>query len=210
MFQIWLDGESKRCLYPGDSWGSVLGPEEVDRDRGNTWVLDGRPGFAFKEDGGVDEIIKHDTGLIGSRYTITLRVLGQYRTVEWEKAELTEKEQENLSTAKLKGSEANYFLYSSISDSLQKMNENSSSMGLFDCRVKLESRSLAFQIIRNSDWNQVIYSAEQNAGSEGAACGPDDYGTAGDYCWLVEGHVGDIFRICMKRTSECGQDSIRV
>jgi hypothetical protein len=209
MFQICLDGDPKRCLYPGSAMGAVEGPED-NVDRQNSWILDGRPGYVWTEGGEMEEIHNADTGLIGATYNIILRICGEFRTVEWEKVEMTEKDQEAISEAALKGSEADYFLYTFSGDELFKMSKDSSAPGRYDCVVRLDKPLMFFQIVRSEDWSQVIYPAEPAAASDTAVCGPDPYEVAQNFAWHVEGRRKGAFRIHLERTSERGKDSIRV
>jgi hypothetical protein len=208
MFQIWLDGDSKRCLHPGDAWGVVEGPEEVDLHQ--AWVVDGRPSYMWKEDGSVVEIAKPDTALIGTKYNIALRCLGQYRTVEWEKADVTEKEQEAIDNAEVKGSEADYFIQASFNDDLMKMTREASAPGRYTFIARPQRSHSTFQIVRNRDWNQVIYPAEDFAGSGAAVCGPDGYDMSGGSSWYLNTFSDGSVRIFLERTSARGEDSIRV
>merc|ERR1719253_1582046 len=108
-FQIWLDGDEKRRLYPGASPGMVLGPDE---DAEGTWVINGHPyGILAGETGQIADhanagdsestnvdadshsmlakpeemIVTPDTGEAGARYIVTLKIAGKYRTVDWMK-----------------------------------------------------------------------------------------------------------------------------
>ena len=59
--------------------------------------------------------------------------------------------------------------------------------------VRLNESHAQFLIVRNLDMGQVIYPLAENAGADAQVVGPDDlmYETQ----WLLQGHVGDVFRI---------------
>lgn len=116
-FQIWLDGDKNRCLYPGTSLGHVLGPD--DAESSTTWVINGlpwgtagaaadNPGALMDGDGDVvkasethgedageqgnvatggEDIVTPDTGAVGTSYNVTLRIVGKYRSVDWIKVQ---------------------------------------------------------------------------------------------------------------------------
>mmetsp|Transcript_22709 Transcript_22709/g.48197 ORF Transcript_22709/g.48197 Transcript_22709/m.48197 type:complete len:1074 (+) Transcript_22709:101-3322(+) len=87
-FQIWLDGDSSKALFPGDTKAAkgtpAIGP--ADDAEGCNWLLDGRGGWTTAADG---ERLPSgpDVGLPGDRYRIELRILGKWRSVTWEKEE---------------------------------------------------------------------------------------------------------------------------
>lgn len=204
-FQIWLDGDDTRRLHPGDGPLSCIGPEDVDYS--SCWWIDGRPGKP--PDDGHEEITTPDTGLIGTKFTISLRISGKYRIVDWSRVVPTEKEREAIESAASKGSEAAYFIHRAWDgEGLEQMHKDDAIQGRFFFDLKLPASMSAFQIVKDRDWDQVVYPAVLNSGPEERVCGPDHYS---DYrYWLLRGYPGQVFRISFTRTSECGVDKMRI
>jgi len=114
-FQIWIDGDPRKCLYPdfrkAPKQTAVRGPAATSG--GNAWHVEGRtttvpsygdedvPALADAADGGevegsvavsgasavprTIEVGTVDRGLVGARYRIRLHVAGKYRLVDWER-----------------------------------------------------------------------------------------------------------------------------
>jgi hypothetical protein len=198
-FQIWLDGNQQRALHPGDMKGNkqskVCGPE--DTLLFNTWMLDGRPVSMYKTTSGFDAeqivIDTQDTGSIGDKYRIRLRVSGKFRTVDWEKLD------EKAALAEVpKGT---YHVIGSWSDlAFQEMKCEDAAAGIYSLEVALAEFGGDFLVVRNKDWMQVFHPAYP--GSEEAA-GPSPMqhhsGT-----WSLGGSAGDRYKITFQRKLDGG------
>lgn len=205
-FQIWLDGDKTRRLHPGKGIHSCIGPENVDGS--SCWWINGRPGVHVHD--GHEEITTPDTGLIGTKYTIALRITGKYRSVEWARLEPSDKDKQAIESAPLKGSEANYFLSPAWMGhhDLEKMEKDPSVPGRYFIDIRLPVSFNAFQIVREGDWDQVIYPRDPEAGPDVPVCGPDHM--SADLYWLLHSHPGETYRISFVRTSQAGLDSMKV
>lgn len=83
LFQIWLDGDSKRVLHPATDWASegsaVLGPDEEGDDSSSwAWAIDTRGELAGEGEAA-------PPGRPGERYRVRLHVCGKFRMVDWSK-----------------------------------------------------------------------------------------------------------------------------
>jgi polyketide synthase-associated protein len=204
-FQIWLDGQKHKALHPGEikaaKHSAVLGPE--DSLAFNTWMLDGRPVSMWKteapslaaagdeREGGWDQlqVETSDTGSVGDKYRIRLRVSGKYRTVEWEKLE------EKAELAEVP--KAQYYVVGSWNDlDFEEMTCEDEAKGVFSTEVQIASEAPShFFIVRNKDWMQVFYPAEPTSEE---ALGPEPMQMT-DGTWSLKGNSGDVFKITFCR-----------
>lgn len=172
-FHILLDGDRGRVLHPGIPEASmstpVCGPEVALQAM--SWRID-----ASKVSRGQE------------RYRVRLRVSGKWRTVDWEKLEDLDVEILETSDYQVVGSWSEDML---PEDLVADGNVHA-------LEVTLPSRSANFQILRNSDWQQVIHPGKDKAVSGEVAAGPD---MNPRYCWELRGQPGDIFRIELQRSA---------
>merc|ERR1711879_145144 len=76
-FQVWLDGDSKKIIVPGEA-GGIDGPFDGGDEPASlgAWRIDARPTYAItiNEDGyeTYKEVEGPDTGLIGTQYKIAV------------------------------------------------------------------------------------------------------------------------------------------
>jgi hypothetical protein len=206
-FQIWLDGEKQKALHPGElkagKHARVLGPE--DTLAFNTWMLDGRPLSMWKNwgapaltngggEGGWDEVqvVTPDTGSVGDKYRIRLRLSGKFRTVEWEKLE------EKAELAEIP--KGQYYVVGSWNDlDFEEMTWEDATKSIFSLEVQMPSdAAVHFFIVRNKDWMQVFY---PSAFANEDALGPEPMQmTSGT--WSLRGQAGDVFKITFARQIE--------
>jgi len=232
-FQIWLDGDPRRVLHPGrrkaQKHSAVRGPEDGADD--SNWLIDGRPGRAREErqqrpaepeldaegfadasaDGAqepecvLQEVETLDMGQPGDMYRVHLRIAGRWRTVYWEKAQGTDEEPATL----VRPAGATYSVAGSWSEwSLEQMTRDESNPGVLYAKVVLERDGAEFQLVRNEDWNQVLYPDTPSAAGECRVLGPDDEGQG--MHWFLDGRVGDVFCIKFQRWQEAGKDVKRL
>jgi len=96
--------------------------------------------------------------------------------------------------------------------SLEEMEQDPSASGTFYADVSLtQNQGGEFQIVRNRDWNQVLYPTEPYAteNSSFEVVGPDDM--AGDLCWFLDPRSVTVFgSSCSAFSGSCKHNSIRV
>jgi hypothetical protein len=181
----------------------VIGPE--DSLAFNTWMLDGRPLSMWKNsgapaltngggEGGWDqvEVETPDTGSVGDKYRIRLRLSGKFRTVDWEKLE------EKAELAEIP--KGQYYVVGSWNDlDFEEMICEDAAKGIFSLEVQMPSDAdVNFAIVRNKDWMQVFHPP---AFSNQDALGPDPMQmTSGT--WSLRGKAGDVFKITFVRQIE--------
>lgn len=223
-FQVWLDGNSAKCLHPGQKYAPqctpIQGPVAQSRDK--SWLIDARSAWIPKPKGARPEIADQtgdetegqlvevggpDRGEVGDTYIIFLRIAGKYRSIDWQKLDVSG------STGKVqgvKGSDADYYVASNWNGwTLEPMVAVSSSPGTFRYEVLLLRDRGEFQIVRNSDWDQAIYPSEPKADAQARILGPDGNQGRGTN-WLLGGKAGDVFSIEFQRTLEDGSDKKKV
>lgn len=239
MFQIWLDGDEDRVLHPGRNRAgkavAVSGPERVGVHL--NWVIDGRAVLEAEGDGlegyqdatpieadpgallmqpyagtggadGLVELPHSDRGWPGAEYRIRLRVAGKWRSVEWERiSEMPAALDVGVVPETAKGK---YFVAGSFNDwGFQEMSADFVAAGVYNIEVTLYRTREYFQIVRNEDWQQMIYPLYKVANQMSEVGGPDDGGHGSNWC--IKGEVGDIFRIEFQRsTDESGFQSMKV
>jgi len=235
MFQIWLDGDDDRVLHPGRSRAGkaagIAGPERVGVHM--NWLIDGRavlgpegeeydqaalPDVAagdlimqpYAGTGGADgmiELPRGDRGWPGAEYRVRLRIAGKWRTVEWERISDIPLSLEAGVPDTAKGK---YFVAGSFNHyGFQEMSADFVAAGVYNTEVTLWRTREYFQIVRNEDWQQMIYPVYKTANEASEVGGPDEGGHG--YNWCIKGEVGDIFRIEFQRsTDENGFQDMRV
>lgn len=199
-FQILLDEAKDRVLYPDDAGAGkgahVCGPD--DRDRSDSWLIDGRSaevGDSVAD--GTGALVPYsssgsdDVGLPGDRYSIQLRFKGKYRTVDWTRLSEAERGPVDIGSYAIVGTWNNW--------ELEPMTEDPDVPGRFFAEVQLVSGPGYFQLVRNDDWDQVLY--PQNHGesdpSRSAVVGP---GQGSEAAWFLYGKRGDVYRITFQRS----------
>ncbi|CAE7696886.1 ppsD [Symbiodinium microadriaticum] len=208
-FQIWLDGDPLRCLYPeqhkAPSKSSVCGP---DADSGgNSWLLDGRPQAELRlrpkgPPGGASGAAEEATGrgLAGSAWKVRLAINGKWRLVEWERLEQPLVPVEDLK----KGA---YFITADFNGwGIEPMVQQADGSWTFE--VHLIRPGGQFQILRNRDSEQVLYPAAWADRDPSAVRGPDD-GSDGR-CWYLKGEQCDVFCVSLQRRIDDGLDVKKV
>jgi len=205
-FQILLDGDTRRVLYPG--YGSmdgaskgapVAGPDDVFH--GDSWTIDTRP--LIGSEGAIvaadsTPLDRQDMGKPGDRFKVKLAVKGKWRMVGWENLDVDKPEGSGPASIVPFGT---YQISGSWNHGeLQDMAADPAVPGMFTTEVKLLSKGVSlFQIIRNHDFDQAIYPEEPGADSTSVVLGPDmQMGTS----WALEGRQGDIFQVNYQRESE--------
>ncbi|CAE7379635.1 ppsA, partial [Symbiodinium pilosum] len=208
-FQIWLDGDSTKCLYPeqhkAPSKSAVFGP---DFDSGgNCWLLDGRPqaelrlrpkGPAGSAPGAVEEATGR--GLAGSSWKVRLSINGKWRLVDWERLDEPLVAAEDLK----KGA---YFITADFNGwGIEPMEQQAD--GSWALEVHLIRPGGQFQILRNRDSEQVLYPAAWADPDPSAVRGPDD--SSDGRCWHLKGEQCDVFRVSFQRKVDTGLDMKQV
>lgn len=211
-FQILLDGDRRRVLYPSydrvteaTKGAPVAGPEEVFQS--DSWSIDARPYLRLNEeqnalvpaDGGTT-LDCQDSGRPGDRFKITLLVKGKWRMVDWENLD-KDKVGEPASPVPT----GSYQVSGSWSHgALEEMTPDPAVPGLFSAEVLLLTTGAStFQIIRNRDWGQAIYPEDPIGSSASAVLGPEEQI---GHAWLIEGRKGDVYQVSFQRTGEDGRE----
>lgn len=202
-FQIWLDGDPKRCLHPEDSKASrltkVLGPDPTPE--GNVWYVEGRTDSSSLEAGGIDR------ALIGARYRVRLYCTGKYRMVDWERltgrAELEDQAAVVAEAAQALPQSA-YFVSADWNGwGFEQMAESGDGRYFLDVHVLRLGGE--FQIVRNRDFEQVLYPEDsETSGDASNVSGPDDQSLGRS--WYLNGRRGNTFRIELSRVNQNGLD----
>nr|AQS99298.1 type I polyketide synthase [Gambierdiscus excentricus] len=186
-FQLWLDGDPRKCLHPESPKAPRLTAAHGPDAEGHTWLIDGRE---------ADSI---DRGLIGAKYRIRLSVAGKYRMVDWER--LTGKPEDTqdapaIADAARSLEPGSYFVSADWNGwGFEAMRSNA---GAYELDVHLTRIGGEFQIVRDRDWDQVFYPQGDAVG------GPDD--ASEGRSWSLNGRKGQTFRITFRRENEAGVD----
>ncbi|CAE8620421.1 unnamed protein product [Polarella glacialis] len=165
-FQIWLDGDAKLCLFPENHKApgktSVLGPASSSR---NCWMLDTR----LKDVQKMDQVPTADVQA-GTQFRVRLRIAGKWRMVEWEKLgpadEASMSEVQRPATYFVSADWNGWGLEPMVHDAIQ---------GVFTLDAHLIRPGGEFQMVRNRDWEQVMYpmsSLDRQSPDDGVG-GPD-------------------------------------
>eukprot|EP00408_Alexandrium_pacificum_P059607 CAMPEP_0171166546 /NCGR_PEP_ID=MMETSP0790-20130122/6749_1 /TAXON_ID=2925 /ORGANISM="Alexandrium catenella, Strain OF101" /LENGTH=1041 /DNA_ID=CAMNT_0011631355 /DNA_START=35 /DNA_END=3160 /DNA_ORIENTATION=+ len=228
-FQIWLDGDPKRVLHPGQikasEFSQVLGPDEDFKGGGEmgrsgmapTWLIDGREisGSYSKEalaTKGMLDLVKDSdaSGLVsgdgyggqpGDQYRVLLRVTGKWRMLTWEKVKAVS--QESLATY----TPGNYYVAGSWKKwAFEEMTQDPSTPGLFTAEIRLMLDIADFQIVRDKDWSQVFCPNPYSDGDD--ILGPDT--VIQGQTWCIDGKAGDRYLIRFQRNYEDGKEHRKV
>lgn len=230
-FQIWIDGDPRKCLYPelpkAPKQTAVCGPSPSSG--GNAWHIEGRTHVAeqsleaqaLADIGEGEEAVRAivvpqkvevgtvDRGLVGARYRICLRVSGKYRLVDWQR--LSGKPEDGEVPDMLQAlPKSSYFVSGDFNGwGFQEMTEvpqEDARSAAFTLDLQLLRPGGEFQILRNRDWDQAIYPLVELAGCEDPASvgGPDDESLG--RVWCLDGRPGDRFRLELRRSTRSGRD----
>nr|AQS99172.1 type I polyketide synthase [Gambierdiscus excentricus] len=230
LFQIWLDGDEDLVLHPGRAKApkatTVAGPQRVGVHL--SWLIDGRAVLEqdvemnegnpstlmmqpYAGSGGADGMVElphGDRGWPGAEYRVRLRVAGKWRTVDWERISDVPG---HLRTEALSDTvKGRYFVTGSFNHwSFQEMSADFVSTGVYNAEIMLAWDREQFQIVRNEDWQQMIYPVDRLTSELSPIGGPDD---AGHGCnWTIRGQAGDVFRIEFQRSlDDTGFQSMKV
>lgn len=214
-FQICLDFDRLRTLHPGmpkaPTGSPVLGPEASISSRSSNWIIDGRPLTMEVPVGDVGER-ELDTnkaiGNPGDQYLVKLHVAGKWRAVFWEKVGQAI---EDVVAHPSEVPAGRYYVCGDWNAWVpEAMSIDSSSPSLHCAEVVLPERSADFQILRDRDWNQVLYPADSFTGCAGDAAGPETEWEVRGRVWTLKGQPGDAFRIEFQRPQEEGTDRKRL
>eukprot|EP00811_Abedinium_folium_P014265 NODE_2327_length_2235_cov_10.299810.p1 GENE.NODE_2327_length_2235_cov_10.299810~~NODE_2327_length_2235_cov_10.299810.p1 ORF type:complete len:660 (-),score=172.84 NODE_2327_length_2235_cov_10.299810:255-2234(-) len=173
-FQVWIDGDPYRALYPevspGGRWRRVKGPEPTLR--AHSWCIDGRSNST-----------EYPAEKIGKQYKVTLHVNGNWQSVDWLR----------LDDAGLKAPEPSTFQVAGIWTDweLEEMKPDNAKPGCHNYLLRVvRGEPPRFMIIRNRDWLQAIHEC-----GTGYAIGGD---MGQEHHFELEqgvGEPGDIFNI---------------
>ena len=230
-FQIYVDGDPQRCLYPAEHKAGKLSTVEgpAASSGGNAWHIEGRAAPAGQgqaalpagEGQDASRAGPVDRGWVGAQYRVRLRVAGKYRMVDWER--VSGKAEEAELTVALAAAEAlPRSLYYVTADwnlwgfepmaqgEAEAEAEAGTRAALFRYDVRLSRPRGEFQILRNRDFDQVIYPLEAGApdGDAQNVGGPDE--DSNGLAWELEGRPGDAFRIELRQAVEAGVSVMRV
>lgn len=214
-FQIWLDGDAARALHPGQPKASkdtpAFGP--ADDALGCNWIIDGRGALGDAELARGSSLstiaaCSLDDGLPGDQYRVRLRVAGKWRSVTWEKLPaaallpgISVQPTFQLGTYFIAGTWNNW--------AVEEMEADPARPGFFSFVVAVRG-SEKFQILRNSDWEQVLYPGERLGSADGSTevLGPDDQGHGLNFC--IDGSQGSRYRVELQRLVERDKDIKKV
>jgi len=207
-FQIWLDGDSTKVLHPGQPKAfrdtPVFGPG--DDAEGCNWIIDGRSQFLTVDNNGTETPLETlEQGRPGDRYRIYLRIVGKWRTVSWQKLQTSSPPGQTTPSY----SSGRYFLAASWNQwAMEEMLPDESRPGVFSKQVTVHNYGENFQIVRNLDWNQVLYPADLRGDSNSEVLGPDDIGV--DLVWHIDTRPGETFVIEFQRQVDLDNDDKQV
>uniref|UniRef100_A0A7S0A995 Ketosynthase family 3 (KS3) domain-containing protein n=1 Tax=Pyrodinium bahamense TaxID=73915 RepID=A0A7S0A995_9DINO len=204
-FQILLDGEKTRALHPdvprAHKGVGVTGPDHGVR--GLNWRITSSTGSVHapealkmiaaspEADLKVVAVGAADLDQVGDQYRVHLKIAGKFRTVTWEKVG-------RVDPAAIPASQ--YYITSSWNGwTFDPMTKDGDKWRL---EAQLIREGGEFQIVRNQDWSQVIYSDEPGSIAKGPGYGPEDIAMARGYTWSLDGKVGDVFEITFERKAD--------
>mmetsp|Transcript_165015 Transcript_165015/g.529747 ORF Transcript_165015/g.529747 Transcript_165015/m.529747 type:complete len:1169 (+) Transcript_165015:86-3592(+) len=143
-----------------------------------------------------------DRGWPGAEYRVRLRVAGRWRSVDWER--LSEPPSDAGLSALMAADEATigrYFITGSFNAwSFSEMMPVLGPLGVFEIELELYGWGEEFQVVRNKDWQQTIYSVD------GEVYGPDDGGQGLN--WHISGRPGDVVRVEFRRARRVGSGDV--
>lgn len=229
-FQIWLDGDAKKSLYPAELKApkrtAVKGPDASTG--GNTWHIDGRTSWMFQGDGGAaledgatpdasegalatksDEWVQVggvDRGVIGAQYRIRLYVAGKYRMVDWERLSGAT-EETDLAAMKDNFASLPASVYHVSGEwngwgiaAMTEVPSDDPTTSSFTAEVQLLRGGGEFQLMRNTDVHQILYPSSEFAGCEEPADVNGPDDESEGCTWYLDGHAGDCFKIEFTRS----------
>lgn len=216
-FQIVLDGDAHRILHPGRPQAPkdcpVFGPDEMSAEYFR-WRIDGRCNLiGWTSVSGLEEQVlaveHHDMGKPGDQYRVELHVMGKWRRVHWHKLESSKQDSGGAIEKLGPGAIGDYYIVASWNDwTFEAMTQDPAEPSLFHLDVELRFDGGEFQLVRNRDWNQVIWpsSALSRSGSNTLIQGPNEGGHGLN--WFLDGRAGESFRIEFKRAQQEEEDVI--
>jgi len=239
-FQIWMDGDSRKCLYPdlpkAPKQTAVCGPSSSSN--GNAWHIEGRtqktdqyPEALALPDVGEDEGVVAvpadlasrqvevgtvDRGLIGARYRIRLQIAGKYRLVDWQR--LSGKPEDNDVPGALEAAltlpKSAYYVTGDFNGwGFQEMSELPQGDGAsahFAIDLHLLRPGGEFQILRNRDFDQALYPLQEMAGCEDPTAVGGPDDESFGRAWFLDGKAGDRFKLELRRSRRTGRDEKQV
>uniref|UniRef100_A0A7S1RUY7 Ketosynthase family 3 (KS3) domain-containing protein n=1 Tax=Alexandrium catenella TaxID=2925 RepID=A0A7S1RUY7_ALECA len=219
-FQILLDADTERALHPGGAKvgkeTAVYGPNEGVLGA-STWIIDGRcawveapaPRGEADADGGQELQLEAipvdvlDVGQPGDKYRVRLHIAGKWRSVSWEKEPQAAGGGDDAPPFECVGK---YYIVSSWNGwEYQELQRDPQVKGLYYAEVTLRWGDGEFQIVRNKDFQQVLYPSAARAPSGSDVLGPDEGGEG--LHWRVRGCPGESFRIELQRSLAGGEDA---
>jgi len=214
-FQLCLDADNKKMLFPGPPIGGedqgakgalVAGPGPAFRR--DSWLVDGRTyykGLGAIGDLGeapadeLKEAASPDQGECGTKYRVRLRVRGKWRCVDWERLE---------AEAEAVPDQSEYQIVGSWNDGApEDMAPDPDNPGTYFAEVQLATDGGLFQLTRNRDWEQSLYPATPQGIASSDVLGPEEQIS---HAWVMEGRAGDVFRVEFSRAQSEGVDEKRV
>jgi len=228
-FVILLDGDHNKVLHPGYPKASkdfpVLGP--VPDNEGACWMISGKPECVYVTYDAGEEVAEGashvtsddygkkvamyrmptaDTGKPGDQYRVHLHVKGKWRTVTWERLVPAIGEGPVAAVPP----QGRYYICGDWSDwDLEEMSQGSTP-GAFYMDIEMGMKSHEFTIVRNKDWNQMIYPLQPTSVGDGNVDvrGPDDLGEG--HHWHITGERGSHVRVEFQRTVDDDSDIMKV
>eukprot|EP00811_Abedinium_folium_P036055 NODE_87_length_3753_cov_8.767237.p1 GENE.NODE_87_length_3753_cov_8.767237~~NODE_87_length_3753_cov_8.767237.p1 ORF type:complete len:1136 (-),score=285.29 NODE_87_length_3753_cov_8.767237:346-3681(-) len=232
-FQIWADGNSERCMYPGldrfTKENVVLGPEKAIEIA--CWLVDGRgdapkggkTGQKTKPTGPVTVLRPFDhnanakrrvtrlygdpltePGWPGDRYRVKLHIDGRVRSVTWEKMKVADPSVHPYLNRAPRPSTADYYLTGTFNKwTLIKM-KPTGEPGFYRCEVTMIGRNAQFLILRERDWFQSIVPVEN--GHDDLVAGGPMWTSTSSSLWNIDGEEGDVYEVRFDRRAAGGKD----
>jgi len=182
-FQICLDGDRESVLCPGAAQaiqGSAV-EGPVTSAEATTWVIGGsNPGDCYK---------------------VSLKISGKFRAVTWERVHATSQKDEMQLSGR-------YYVAGAVNHwQLQEMQRSEEEPDVYTVEVgPLAPSRVSFVIVRNSDWSQTF---QASFGGADAVEGPVGYDSL-TRPFLLDGGMGDIFKIEFRRIIDFGVDAMTV
>merc|ERR1719359_384957 len=157
-------------------------------------MIDGRPLYVAMI-GETDAIVENDAKVMdtpdmgppGTQFRVTLRVVGKWRYLDWEKLD---KDSYDVFSGETLASIRGTYYVSMDDGSLTEMQEDPDRPGVYTARVV---NAGPFQILRNADWGQAFYPPAASSMSGGIAEGPDEQGYG--CSWLLGDSPGQHYEV---------------
>lgn len=213
-FQIWLDGNKAKTLYPESAYGMkdavVHGPSPESETFGKCWQIDGRYKMItvpyLEEDDGTttDQIVPTDYGPVkaykvpsndqaepGDVFEVKLEVIGKYRTVTWEKV-VEEVSDTEVKARKEPVPKSTYSVAGTFNKwKLEELKPDPEVPNLYHADVLLKSKGAEFTILVNGDLRMAYYPS-----IDGVVQGPDEFGIGQNF--FINGKAGDKFKLSLQ------------